>query len=291
MQTTNISWCDYSWNPVTGCSRAGPICAHEVETEDGTKIVSKCYAETMSRKQAKRDNPPAFASTEPWTLENASENVTMHPDRLAAPDHYRYPDGPGTVFVGSMTDMFHSEVDPGFVQRVLDKCREHPRHLWIWLTKRPQHAADWRLDWPPNTMLGVSVGSAGRDYPATTHRIEQLRDVDAPLKWVSFEPLLEPMPELALDHIDWMVVGGESAPKKHRREMDDDWARGLYQQARRKDVNYFYKQGSHRYPDRDTELEVYNPTHDVREVGEIREPPTIPQVVTDARRNTEEATA
>lgn len=291
MQTTSISWATYSWNPVTGCSRAGPICAHRVDTPDGPKIISKCYAETMARNHADRENPPAFATDKPWTLEHASENVSMHPDRLAEPDTYHYPDGPGRVFVGSMTDMFHSEVDPGFTQRVLDKCREHPEHLWIWLTKRPQHAAEWRLDWPPNTMLGVSVGSAGHEYPSTTHRIEQLRDVDAPSKWVSFEPLLEPMPDLTLDHLDWMVVGGETAPAEHRREMDDDWARDLYQQAQRQDVNYFYKQGSHRYPERDTELELYNPEFDVWETQQIREAPPIPRVVTEARRTMEEAPA
>lgn len=277
MQTTDISWCSYSWNPVTGCSRAGPICAHKVETDDGEKVIPKCYAEKFSRRQNRTEKP--------WTVENAAENVTMHPDRLDDPDDFHFPDGPSRVFVGSMTDMFHSQVDPGFVQRVLDTCRRHPEQMFIWLTKRPQHAAEWRLDWPVNTMLGVSVGSAGRDYPSTTHRIEQLRDVDVPLKWVSFEPLLEPMPSLALDHIDWMVVGGESAPDEHRREMDDDWARDLLQQAREEDVPYFYKQGSARYPERHTKLLVENEQFGIWEEKTIREYFDLPARVRQHREN------
>jgi len=108
MQTTSISWCDYTWNPQTGCSRIGPICY------DSDAGVPKCYAEKFSRRQGRTDSK--------WTPENADENVTMHPERVEDPDDYHFPEGPGRVFVGSMTDMFHSETDPAFVQDVLDVC-------------------------------------------------------------------------------------------------------------------------------------------------------------------------
>lgn len=271
MQPTNISWADYSWNPQTGCSRAGPIC-YDAESE---KV--KCYAEKLSRQQGR--------TQEPWTVENASENITFHEERLEEPNSYNWPEGPGRVFVGSMTDMFHSETDPGKVQSVLDKCREYPEHIWIWLTKRPHHAAEWRLDWPENTMLGVSVGSSGKEYPSTTHRIEQLRDVDAPMKWVSFEPLLEPMPELALDHLDWMVVGGESHKQTDdRREMEHEWARELLGQAREQDVAYWFKQSSGPYPEHETRLTVENEEFGVYEQREVHEFPELPEVTKKARQ-------
>lgn len=269
MQTTDISWADYSYNPQTGCSRAGPIC---FDPETGEP---KCYAEIFSRRQGRTD--------EPWTVPNAGENVTMHRDRLDEPDKYHYPEGPGRVFVGSMTDMFHSETDPEFVQDVLDTCRRHPEHVWIFLTKRPHHAAEWRLDWPDNCWLGTSVGSAGRDYPSTTHRIELLRDVDVATKWVSFEPLLEPIGEVALDHIDWVVVGGESAEAEHRREMDHEWARDILRQCREEDVPFYFKQSSGRYPETGTALTVEREDYGVFEQREIREFPALPDVTREAR--------
>jgi protein gp37 len=270
MQTTNISWCDYSWNPVTGCSRAGPECYN---SKTDTMV---CYAEKFSRRQGRTESA--------WTVENAAANVTMHPDRLEDPDAYSFPDGPGRVFVGSMTDMFHSEVAPGFVQRVLDRCREHPRHLWIFLTKRPQNAADWRLDWPANCIVGTSVGSGpGGEYPATTHRIEQLRDVDAAHRWVSFEPLIEEIGDVALDHIEWAVVGGESGSAEDRREMEHEWARDLLRQCREQDVAFYFKQSSGARPETGTRLTVENEEFGVYEQKRIREFPELPAVVRDAR--------
>jgi len=127
MQESGISWTDYSWNPVTGCSHAGPECWN-------------CYAETLHHQQAQQDDPPAGVSDKAWTVENASKVVTQHPSRLNDPDKFSFLRGPGRVFVGSMTDMFHSEVDPMFVQRVLDRVAEHPEHEWIFLTKRPHNA-------------------------------------------------------------------------------------------------------------------------------------------------------
>jgi protein gp37 len=275
MQTTSISWCDYTWNPQTGCSRIGPICY------DSDAGVPKCYAEKFSRRQERTDSK--------WTPENANENVTMHPERVHEPDDYHFPEGPGRVFVGSMTDMFHSETDPAFVQDVLDVCARHPEHVWIWLTKRPHNAAEWRLDWPENCLLGTSVGSAGHQYPSTLHRIEQLRDIDVGLKWVSFEPLLEPIGEVALDHIDWVVVGGESAPDEHRREMKHEWADAIRRQCRDEGISFYFKQSSAARPERGTALTVFNEEYGVFEQREIEEFPDLPTVTKAARADAEES--
>lgn len=264
MQTTSIAWCDYSWNPVTGCSHAGPECWN-------------CYAEAFSLRQERTD--------EPWTQANAETNVTMHTQRITEPHNFGYPKGPGKVFVGSMTDMFHREVDPQHVQEALDVVAEHPKHVWIFLTKRPHNAAEWRLDWPENCWLGTSVGSGpGGDYPSTTHRIAQLRDVDVPVRWVSFEPLIEPVGDVQLDHIDWAVVGGETGPADDRREMDHAWARDILRQCREQDVAYFFKQSSARYPETNPELTVENEEFGVFEQREIREFPELPEPTKEARK-------
>jgi len=270
MQTTNISWATYSWNPVTGCSHQGPECWN-------------CYAETVSNQQAQRDDPPAGATEKEWTQANAEDVVKVHPDRLEDPYEYGFPEGPGRIFVGSMTDLFHREVDDEFIWRVVQRAAAFPQHIWIFLTKRPDRAAELRLDWPENCWVGTSVGSGpGGNFPNTTHRIEQLRDIDAPVRWVSAEPLIEPLGDLALDHVDWMVVGGESGPSDVRREMDNDWAVDLLEQCREQDVAYYFKQQSGLRPEENTALTI--PQGSIKVQAEVREFPELPDVTEDARR-------
>lgn len=264
MQTTNISWAVYTWNPPTGCSHAGPECWN-------------CYAETFSRRQGRTDKP--------WTPANASENVTIHEDRLEDPFDYHWPEGPGRVFVGSMTDLFHSEIPEEFIRQVIAVTRQFPEHIWIMLTKRPERAASIDVDWPPNVWLGTSVGTGpGGEYPDTTHRIDALREADVETRWASFEPLIEPVGEVDLTAFDWVVVGGESAPAEDRREMDHAWAAEILAQARRDDAAFYFKQSSGRYPKTGTRLTVKNENHGVYEQRKIQEFPELPDVTVKARQ-------
>lgn len=271
MQTTNISWADYSWNPVTGCSKISSECRN-------------CYAEALHLQQAEQEDPPEYVTGKPWFSVNAEANVQMHPDRLDAPFEFGFPEGPGRVFVGSMTDLFHDQVDPEFVQQVLAVCQQFPEHIWIFLTKRPYNARDSRLDWPANAWVGTSVG-----LPNTTGRLDQLRKVDAPARWLSAEPLIEPLGDVDLEGIDWVVVGGESAPAEDRREMDHEWARDLLRQCRAAGVPFYFKQSSGRYPETGTALTVERELGGttVYEQREIREYPGLPDVTRQAREATE----
>jgi len=153
--------------------------------------------------------------------------------------------------------------------------------------------AEWRLTWPENTWLGTSVGSgSGGEFPNTTHRIEQLRDVQrstafgerSPRLWVSFEPLIEPIGEVALDHIDWAVVGGENASDDDRRDMDHSWAREVLEQCREQDVPFFFKQPSAATNESGTRLTVENEDYGVYEQRRIREFPE-PATVTKRARS------
>jgi len=270
MQTTNISWCDYSWNPVTGCSHAGPECWN-------------CWAETFMRRQAARDDAPEYMTDAAWTQTNAGDVVTTHEGRLDEPHTYSYPKGPGKIFTVSMGDLFHREVPGEFIARVVEQARAHPEHVFIFLTKRPGRAAELDLDWPDNAWVGTSVGSGpGGEYPDTTHRIEQLRDVDA-TRWVSFEPLIEPVGDVDLDHIDWAVVGGENASDGDRREMDHQWARDILRQCRDQDVAYHFKQSSAATNESGTRLTVKNEEYGVYEQRKLREYPELPVVTREAR--------
>src|SRR3990167_6333888 len=109
---TAIEWTDATWNPVTGCSKVSPGCAH-------------CYAETLSLRRG--------WSTLPWTPANAAENVVLHPERLNAPLRWRKPQ---RVFVNSMSDLFHEQVPEAFVDQVFAVMAITPRHVYQILTKR-----------------------------------------------------------------------------------------------------------------------------------------------------------
>jgi protein gp37 len=115
-----------------------------------------------------------------------------------------------------------------------------------------------------------------------THRIEQLRNVDA-RRWVSFEPLIEPVGEVELDHIEWAVVGGENASDDMRREMDHEWARDILRQCRRNDVAFHFKQSSAATNETGTRLTVKNEQYGVYEQRVIREFPPVPECVQNAR--------
>src|SRR5207248_6729879 len=132
---SGIEWTEATWNPVTGCSKVSPGCAH-------------CYAETLSRRFGR--------TTKPWTPANASANVVMHADRIEQPMRWRRP---RMIFVNSMSDLFHELVPMDFVQRVFDVMASTERHTFQVLTKRPARALELTgsLDWPTNVWLGVSI--------------------------------------------------------------------------------------------------------------------------------------
>jgi protein gp37 len=271
---TSISWCDYSWNPITGCSYAGPECTN-------------CYAERLSLEHGRSDSQ--------WLPQHAEENLAVHPARLDEPDEFDYPDGFGRVFVCSMSDLFHPLVAEEVIESVVQTAWDHPEHIWLFLTKRPERAADLSLNWPANAWVGTSVGSGpGGEYADTTHRINALRDVDAETRWVSFEPLIEPVggligPYPDLSGIDWVVVGGESEPDDDvRRDMNEDWAHAIYQAAREQDVPFYFKQQSGRQPESDIRLTVKNEQFDVWGEEVIRQTVAPPERTARARAQLQE---
>ncbi len=220
---TAIEWTDATWNPVTGCSKVSPGCAH-------------CYAETLSLR---------FGwSKKPWTPENADENVVLHPERLNKPLSWRKP---RMVFVNSMSDLFHELVPDEFIWRVWMTMAEAERHTFQVLTKRPERARDLLRKWNlmcwalPNVWVGTSI-----ENDRWTGRADALRDTPATVRFISAEPLLGPLPSLDLDGIDWLIVGGESGPT--HRPMRADWARELRDHATATGTAFFFKQWGGRTP-------------------------------------------
>ncbi len=208
---SKIEWTDATWNPVTGCNKVSPGC-------------KLCYAERLAKR---------LKATGMVKYRNGFA-VTCHPDALGIPFRWRKP---RTIFVNSMSDLFHPQVPDRFVYDVFDVMEQAHWHRYQVLTKRPERVAalNAELPWPEQIWLGVSVESS-----RYLHRIELLRESGAAVKFLSLEPLLGPLPELNLDGIDWVIVGGESGPGA--RPMDADWARDIRDQCFVAEVPFYFKQ-------------------------------------------------
>lgn len=222
---TKIEWTDTTWNVVHGCTKLSPGC-------------SNCYAERMAKRLAGRHGYPAA----PHQFQ-----VTTRDDRLEIPFRWRKP---RMVFVSSMGDLFHEHVDLDFILRVLTIIRATPQHTYQILTKRPERMAEIMLSYPANQdasnlWLGVSV-----EDPLYLWRIHHLITIPAVVRFVSLEPLLAPIdlhqpvlhrPDARLiDHLHWVIVGGESGPGA--RPMHPAWPRAIRDQCQASGVPFFFKQ-------------------------------------------------
>jgi protein gp37 len=144
---------------------------------------------------------------------------------------------PRMVFVNSMSDLFHSSVPMKFIEKVWATMRITPRHTYQILTKRPDRMAELtaRLPKLPNVWLGASVESA--EY---LFRLDELRSVDAVVRFVSFEPLIASIGNPDLSEIHWAIVGGESGPNS--RPMQSEWVDEIYDACREYQTAFFFKQ-------------------------------------------------
>jgi protein gp37 len=160
--------------------------------------------------------------------------VTTHERMLDAPLRLRKPH---TIFVNSMSDLFHRDVPTDFIHEVFGVMEQASHHRFQVLTKRSGRlkTLEGQLPWRENIWMGVSVESA-----KYTHRIDDLRVTDAAVKFLSIEPLLGPIPNLNLQCIDWVIVGGESGPGA--RPMDPEWVVAIKEQCVASKVPFFFKQ-------------------------------------------------
>ncbi len=200
-----------TWNPVTGCTKVSAGCAH-------------CYAERMARR---------LQAMGVDRYRNAFD-VTLHEDLVELPLRWRQP---RLIFVNSMSDLFHEQVPTTFIQRVFSTMERCPQHTFQVLTKRSHRLREMgcSLPWPSNVWIGVSVENI-----STIHRIRDLRSVPAATRFLSCEPLIEPLDRLPLDGVHWVIVGGESGPQA--RPMRREWVESIMAQCRLAGVPFFFKQ-------------------------------------------------
>jgi len=208
---SSIEWTEATWNPLTGCDKISPGCKH-------------CYAERMAARLQAMGQPNYARGFE----------LTLHEQTLKVPLGWRTP---RTIFVNSMSDLFHKDVPEEFIRRVFDVIQRANWHQFQMLTKRAERLASLApsLPWPDHLWMGVSVESE-KYLP----RIDHLREVPARVRFLSLEPLLGPLPSVDLRGIHWVIVGGESGPGA--RPMDPAWVRDLRDQCVTAKVPFFFKQ-------------------------------------------------
>jgi protein gp37 len=215
-ELSKIEWTDATWNPVRGCTKISPGCAH-------------CYAETFAER---------FRGVPGHPYEQGFD-LRLVPNKILDP--MRWPK-PKMVFVNSMSDLFHSDVPTNYISAVATVMKHSPWHIYQVLTKR-------------STRMRQMLTSELRDIVSSAHiwwgasvenrkyglpRIEELRNTPAALRFLSIEPLLEDLGEIDLQGIQWVIVGGESGAGA--RPMKSDWVKSVREQCLRQGVPFFFKQ-------------------------------------------------
>lgn len=210
-QSSSIEWTEATWNPVTGCSQVSPGCAH-------------CYAKTFAERWR---GIPGHAYEQGF-------NLRLWPERLDAPLRWRKPK---TIFVNSMSDLFHEQIPASYIAQVFETMRAAHWHTFQVLTKRDERLAELAsaLPWPANVWMGVSI-----ENRRFVKRADSLRGVPAAVRFISAEPLLGPLEGLDLTDIHWLIAGGESGTR-HRR-VDIEWIRALRDHCAHEGVAFFFKQ-------------------------------------------------
>ncbi len=196
---------------MTGCTKISPGCAH-------------CYAETFAERWRGIPGHPY----------EQGFDLKLWPKRLEQPLLWKKS---RTIFVNSMSDLFHEEVPLAYIQEVFEVMAKADWHIFQVLTKRAERLEELapKLNWPKNVWMGVSVEN--RD---TLWRVNHLRKVPANVRFLSVEPLLGPIGRFSLKKIDWVIVGGESGPGA--RPMKEEWVLGIKNQCEKQGVPFFFKQ-------------------------------------------------
>ena len=211
-----IEWTDATWNPVRGCTKVSPGCAH-------------CYAETLAER---------FRGVPGHPYEQGFD-LRLVPEKLEEPLRWR---SPRMIFVNSMSDLFHESVPTSYIAQVGRVMERANHHTYQVLTKRHERLhglLSGELTWMghlPQVWLGVSVENRRAGLP----RLEALKATPALTRFLSVEPLLEDMGEMDLSGIHWVIVGGESGP--NARPIREEWVLSILEQCRRSDVPFFFKQ-------------------------------------------------
>jgi putative ABC transporter subunit len=210
--SSKIEWTEHTWNPISGCDKISAGCKN-------------CYAEAMAQR-LQRMGVAGY--------ENGFK-LTLQPQRLLQPLTRKTPT---KYFVNSMSDLFHEGVPEPYIDRIFSVIEQCPQHIFQILTKRAKIMSQYFATHPvpDNAWIGVTVENRKQGIP----RIDYLRTIDAPVRFLSIEPLLENLGEINLGGVHWVIVGGESGP--NARPMKNDWVINIKKQCEEQGCLFFFKQ-------------------------------------------------
>jgi len=210
--SSKIEWTEHTWNPISGCDKISAGCKN-------------CYAEAMAQR-LQRMGVAGY--------ENVFK-LTLQPQRLLQPLTRKTPT---KYFVNSMSDLFHEGVPEPYIDRIFSVIEQCPQHIFQILTKRAKIMSQYFATHPvpDNAWIGVTVENRKQGIP----RIDYLRTIDAPVRFLSIEPLLENLGEINLGGVHWVIVGGESGP--NARPMKNDWVINIKKQCEEQGCLFFFKQ-------------------------------------------------
>lgn len=248
---TGIIWTETTWNPMSGCQKVS----------EGCKF---CYAETIANQYSKKAFPNGFG-------------LTKRPHKLREPFGWKEPT---LCFVNSMSDLFWEELDDDYRNRVIDVIEQTPQHEYQVLTKRPENMLKFskKRKLPANFWAGTTI-----ENERNLHRLEIIKEIDAEIRFISFEPLIGDLGNnYNLDGIDWVITGGESGThmwqekwqkarglvtynrlikKWEVKEECKDWIRDILAKCRTSGTHFFHKQWGGSYPEaagRELDGKTYN---------------------------------
>lgn len=214
MNRTKIEWADFTWNPLTGCTRG---CTY-------------CYARRMAYRLRGRYGYP---QDDPFA-------VTFHEDRLHEPSQRAKP---AKIFTCSMGELFDPNGEWPWIQEIFFEMVANPQHTFQVLTKQPDAVPTGRGMIPLNCWLGISLdGKYTNDE--MNFMIDHLLNIGTRVRFISFEPLLGGIPDVNLEGIDWVIIGAETGPGDPvlpRKE----WVEDIIREARLEDVPVFLKDNLH----------------------------------------------
>ena len=197
-----IGWCNLTWNPVWGCQNNCPYCY--------ARAIAKRFGSIRFTEEWKyrTEHNMEYADVY-FKLKKSLDLVNFKPSFLYSQFNKKFPKKPQRIFVGSMSEIYHWEQE--WIERVIEKVKQYPQHIFIFLTKHPEVYAPWV--WPKNCWLGVTI--TDNKYYSSEYQNFKISNPDN-LKFVCFEPLLESRYPISinLEGIDWIILGAESGNRK-----------------------------------------------------------------------------
>ena len=211
MTKTKIEWTESSWNPITGCSKISDGCLN-------------CYAEKMALR---------LKAMGTKGYENGFE-VTLQNHQLERPLKLKKPQ---MIFVNSMSDIFHEKVPQDYILKIFETMNKADWHIFQVLTKRPERLEELRekINWTKNIWLGTTIES--NKY---IDRVKFIKETQANIKFISFEPLIDSVKDIDIDGIDWVIVGGESGSGS--RVIKKEWIYEIKEKCDKLNIPFFFKQ-------------------------------------------------